>query len=241
LEIVQKVIEKPDSGIKEYLLPRLLQISQVVNQVLAMNLSLETILKERLDSWMKELWQAGISINIPLVPLLFSGLGWWPEHTEDALNRAISIIESHSNKSVLVYSLIASVRWLRLHTVPTEHTDRYISFLVDGILTCPEHLIEQKLNVLTELLDSKQVALVRRFRNRICANLFINLQELSRLVDKENTRFNYFASPLLRVAHVKTLMALGDAMNDIKDDPYWQASFELAKADPLLLVRKLLP
>jgi hypothetical protein len=130
---------------------------------------------------------------------------------------------------------------LRLHTVPTEHTDRYISFLVDGILTRPKHLIEQKLNVLTELLDSKQVALVRRFRNRICANLFINLQELSRLVDKENTRFNYFASPLLRVAHVKTLMALGDAMNDIKDDPYWQASFELAKADPLLLVRKLLP
>jgi len=63
---------------QEFVAPRLRLIAHVIHRVFSERLSLKTVQSHKLDEWLKELWDAGVAMDSPPVPLLFGCLRWPP-------------------------------------------------------------------------------------------------------------------------------------------------------------------
>ncbi|WP_079218468.1 SIR2 family NAD-dependent protein deacylase [Herbaspirillum robiniae] len=237
--LLEAACEKPDSFTRDIMNSRLLLVSQVIHRVYAPNLSLATLQEYKLDSWIETFWNAGVMLDSPQVPLLFSGLYWWPALASKVVNQTIAIIQSHDDRAVVIYALIAALEWLKKQSQRTDDTNRLSAFLVDGILSGPEYLVEQKLNFIRELLvDGGSFHLFEQ-RNQLASNLYSTWSQLEPHNRSKQGRFDEAAKPLMRVAIAKTAIALGRRFPDITSDACWLAVIAAAKKDPLLIVRRL--
>lgn len=235
-DYVQRAIE--DTKIRDQVVGRLTLIAQTINQVLAPKLSLKVVQNEELDVFFEEIWTASMRIDVPLVPLLFACLRWWPEKTATVIEVAIVTIETNSSNRVVFQSLVGAFRWLKSTSVANEHTRRYIQFLSDGLLRGDEYNLEQKLNTISELCKPK-AALFKPHGESFLNSLSSLIEILHDPKAAIKARFNLFATPLLRYAAVKAFLNLATALPELRDDPRYLRSMELAKADPLLNIRNL--
>jgi len=151
----------------------------------------------------------------------------------------INIIEGSSDLHVVVQALSAASVWINETIFPTAATRRYMGYLVDGLRSGQEYLLEQKLNVVTELLEYAKSIHFEEHRRSLATVLCTILIELQNPKQKEFAKFNQYANPLLRVAVVETLVAMGRFLDGSTQEPAWVTAMELARNDSLLIVRKL--
>ncbi len=233
-----------DSGrfsTREFVAPRLQMISQVIHRVISDRITLDTVQAHNLDSWFQELWEAGVSIDSPPVWLLFACIRWWPDRIDAVLDLAIHVIDSNQNQYVVARALVAAGTWVKETSLLTPATQRYIQFLIDGLHSCPEHLLEQKLNSITELLEFANKSHFDVHRTSLLVHLCSLLFDLENPQRGEKVPSNPYTLPLIRVAVVRALAALGKYVKECQDDPNWIAAMELARHDSLLLVRREVP
>lgn len=227
-----------DSG-RDLVGARLRLIANVVHRVFSERLSIEAVRKSKLDEWFKELWDAGVAVGSPLSPLLFACLRWWPTRTAAVLDITISTIELNPNRYVVVSALNAASVWVKESVRPTPDTRRYIAYLVDGICSGPEPLIEHKLDAIFDMLEYVDSMHFQEHRSSLTASLYALLNGLQYRTRNETAKFNLHAIPLLRVAAVRVLVAMGRHIEGCASEPSWVAAMELARNDPLLIVRQL--
>ncbi len=237
--LVQRVSSRRDGSVRELLGARLLRISQVIHQVFSTKISHATLRRHRLDEWLETFWNAGASAHVPLVPLLFAGLNWWPEHSRRVINQAIGIVQSNYERAVVIYALIAGYEWIKAQRQSTFETNRYATFLLDGILSGPCYLVEQKLNTIREMLVDGGSIHLHSLRRQLSSNLYMTWIQLEGRNSGPVRLFEDSAKPLLKVAVVKVLVALGARFPEAKQDQCWRLAIESARKDPLQIVRRL--
>jgi len=224
---------------QEFVGPRLRLIAHVIHRVFSERLSLETVRSFQLDEWFKELWDAGVAMESPTPALLFGCLRWWPEQAASVLDITINTIEGNSDRNVVVGALNAASVWVKESASPTAATRRVTGYLVDGLRSGPEFLLELKLNTVSELLEYAKSIHFEEHRRSLAVALCELLDSLQNVNRKEPSRVNEYAIPLLRVAVVETLVAMDQFLDGCAQEPSWVAAMQLARSDALLIVRKL--
>ncbi|WP_028223507.1 SIR2 family NAD-dependent protein deacylase [Paraburkholderia oxyphila] len=226
-------------NVGEFVCPRLRLLAHVIHRVFSERLSLEAVQSNKLDEWFKELWDASVAMDAPLIALLFGCLHWWPEQEGAVLDLAINTIQGNSDSNVVAGALSAASIWVKKHPRPTMATRRYVGYLVDGIRSGEEFLLEHKLNAISELLEYAESMHFEGHRHSLAIALYTLLADLLQPKPNEAARFNVYATPLLRVAVVEALVAMGRFLDGCAREPLWLAGMDLARSDPLLVVRKL--
>ncbi|SFI02941.1 SIR2-like domain-containing protein [Collimonas sp. OK307] len=223
----------------EYVTPRLRLIAHVIHRVFSSTLSLKNIQAQRLDEWFEELWNCSVSLNTPLVSLLFAGLRWWPERTMDVVDLTISVIGANQSRSVSSAALNAAAFWLLEIESPTESSRRFVNYLVDSIRSGPEFQLELKLNTIAELLENGGQRHLQAHLRSLSVTLCMMIRDLQNSGESLRGGLNNYATPLLRAAIVRVLMAIGKNLKGASREPTWISAVEMARQDSLLLVRKL--
>ncbi|WGS45218.1 SIR2 family protein [Burkholderia sp. JSH-S8] len=231
--------EPVQSTVREIIGARIRLMASVIHRVFSERLSLGGIQSNKLDEWFKELWDASVTINSPICALLFGCLRWWPEQAAPVLDITINTIELNSDRNVVVGALNAASVWVKESVYQSIETRRYVAYLVDGLRSGQESLLEHKLNAISELLEYAKSIHFDEHRRSLAVSLYALLDNLQRQTRSERAKFNVYATPLLRVAVVKTLVALGRFVDNCSHEPSWVAAMELAQSDPLLIIRKL--
>jgi hypothetical protein len=227
------------SNLREFVGPRLRLVAHVIHRVFSGRISLDAVREHKFDEWFKQLWDAGVAIDSPLVALLFGCLRWWPEQEASVLNAAINTIESNSDRHVVVGALSAASVWTKESIRPTAGTRRYAAYLVDGLRGGQDSLLESKLDAISEILEHAESIHFQEHLSSLAIVLYTLLDDLQKPKPHGSTKYNPYATPLLRVAVVEVLGAMGRFLDGCAQEPLWLAAMELARKDPLLIVRKL--
>jgi hypothetical protein len=237
--LTRAVTERAQSNMREFVGPRLRLMAHVIHRVFSERMSVETVRAHNFDKWFNELWDASVAIDSPLVALLFGCLRWWPERDASVLDITINTIESNSDRNVVVGALSAASVWIKESTRPTAATRRYTGYLVDGLRSGQESLLESKLDAISQLLEHGKSIHFQEHLSSLARVLYTLLDGLQNPKQRGLSKCNPYTAPLLRVAVVETLVAMGRFLNDCAREPLWIAAMELARNDSLLIVRKL--
>lgn len=217
---------------------RLLAIAAVTHYVVSDVVTREAIESHGYHEWFKSIWDAGMRIDSALCPLLFASVRWWPEFEDAALDCLIANLDSSQDEAVTGYALDSASVWLARHEKPTASTRRYISYLISNLRGGAEFQVERKLNALTKLLESEQRIHIEEELDVLISKLCGLMSDLQTGRLSYSGKINLYASPLLRVAVGKTIVAIGNAFASCKSAPTWNAAWDLVRTDTLLLVRK---
>jgi hypothetical protein len=217
---------------------RLLAVAAVTHYVVSDVVTREALESHGYHDWFKSIWDAGMRIDSALCPLLFAGTRWWPELEDAALDCFIANLDSSQDEAVTGYALDSASVWLARHEKPTASTRRYISYLISNLRGGAEFQVERKLNALTKLLESEQRIHIEEELDVLISKLCGLMSDLQTGRLSYSGKINLYASPLLRVAAAKTIVALGNAFASCKSAPTWNAAWDLVRTDTLLLVRK---
>ncbi|MFM0190639.1 SIR2 family protein [Paraburkholderia nemoris] len=240
LRLTERAIVKPPSDVVwDYLPPRLRLIAHVIHRVLAPRLRRSTAEQHGLTKWMEELWNSGLALNTPLVPLLFAGLKWWPEKSETVVDITISVLSSNVDHNVITAALNAAGVWLMKENTQADMSRRYVNYLVESVRGRTGSCLNLKLDSIAELLRVGCSKHFESFRATLCVALNSLLLQLQ---DDQQTEgvLEMAAKPLLRVAVVSLLVAIRENLEDSPEASTLASALSLAQADSLLIVRKLL-
>jgi hypothetical protein len=112
-----------------------------------------------------------------------------------------------------------------------------MQYLVDGVRSGPDFLVEQKLKAVRDLLVQASAGHTHLYLATLSNSLCSLLDDLRSGAASRSRRVNFYATPLLRVAASKTLMAIKKHVCDSASNAIWLVAAELVRTDPLLLVR----
>lgn len=238
-DLTARAVAKNDSTIMSYLPARLRLIAHVLHRVVAPRIRRIGVEKSGTAAWLQKLWDAGLDLNSPVVPLLFAGLVWWPEKSNTVVDMTTSILTSHSDQHVVTAGLGAAGVWLSNLRDPTDASYRYVNWLVESVRSPTSPCLKNKLDSITELLRFGCRRHFEPFKATLCVALSGLLLELQ---DERPTTSLLVSGtrPLLRVSAVSLLAAVRDTLIPVPNHPAWIGAMETAESDRLLLVRRLI-
>ncbi|MFM0330129.1 hypothetical protein [Paraburkholderia strydomiana] len=237
--LTERARASDDSTIMSYLPARLRLIAHVLHRVVAPRISRRATEENGIAAWFERLWEAGLALGTPLVPLLFAGLTWWPEKSDDVVDIVTFIATSHSDQQVVTAALSAAAVWLTTLREQTDASHRYVNWLVESVRSPTCLCLNLKLDSITELLRSGFSRHFEPFKVTLCVALNGLLSELQD--DRPISSLQAAAArPLLRVSAVSLLVAMRDKLTPIPEHPAWVGAMQLAESDKLLLIRRLI-
>ncbi len=217
---------------------RLKLIAHVVHRIIAPGIPPADSERQRLSDWFAELWNSGMQLDVPLVPLLFAGLLWWPERSAKVIDMSISALSLTTDRGATNAALSAAGHWLLSEEQQSEASRRYVTYLIDSVGCRNTPCLDLKISNITELV---RLGAQRHFETHcetLCSSLSLLLQELRN--DTPAVDSVAFASkPLLRLAVVSALVAMGERFSQAKELAAWDWAMRVAESDSMLIVRKL--
>ncbi|WP_161782792.1 SIR2 family protein [Pandoraea sp. E26] len=216
---------------------RLTLIAHVLHRIVSPRIARSDHERQRISDWFAELWDSGLQLDFPLVPVVFAGLHWWPERSAEAIDTVIVALSSTTERRAVNAALNAAGHWLLSEEQQTEATHRYVNYLVDSVHGENAPLLYLRLLNIAELL---RLGAERHFEAKcetLCSSLALLLQRLRSGTPTEDSAA-FASKPLLRAAVVTTLVAMGERFTRVHDLASWRWAMQVAKSDNLLIVNK---
>ncbi|MDB0511545.1 SIR2 family protein [Ralstonia solanacearum] len=218
---------------------RLRLIAHVMHRVVSPRISSTDSEAQRISDWLSELWDSGLRLNAPLIPLLFAGLSWWPERSTTVVDIMASLLAQTKDRVVTSAALNAGGHWLLSQPEESDATRRYVTYLVAGVSSQSVECLDIRLSNVAELLRLGAGQHFEMHYEALARSLCLLLHELQ---DYQSTDEPVGAAskPILRRAVVSVLAAMGNQLPQTKQLDTWEWAMQQAEKDNLLIVRNLL-
>jgi len=217
---------------------RLRLMAHVMHRIIARHLPSSDSERQRISDWLSELWEGGLQLDAPLVPLLFAALSWWPERSATVIDMTVSILCLHTDHNITNAALNAAGHWLLSEDQETDSSRRYVTYLVESVRSLRTPHLDLRLTNISELLRLGAKPHFDVYCESLMNSLSLMLQDLQRDVPDRDT-IDFASRPLLRVAVVSALLAIGEHFPRVKRLAAWEWAMQTVAADKLLIVRKL--
>ncbi|RQV34316.1 SIR2 family protein [Burkholderia cenocepacia] len=215
---------------------RLTLIAHVVHRILVPNLSKTGANASDLSRWLAEMWSAGLRLGKTLVPLLFTGLSWWPEREDVVIQLTANAVRHGEDAQAVSFGFNAAGFWLLRLSLPTNGSRSYVAFLVEVLAwrRRPQTLLA--LEHIAELLRLGAVVHFQQQAHRLAAELLSLMSHFSDCEPGDDiVEFEY--RPRMRQAAAVCLTALGRQFAHVRESETWKQAMTLVCTDALRDVR----
>lgn len=222
---------------KVILTGRLRLISHIAHRIVSPNIAGSDVKAQPISDWLAELWECGLRLDTPLVPLLFAGLAWWPERSTPVLEMTVSVLGQTADSNVTNVTLNAAGHWLLSEKKESDASRLYLGHLVESVRNRASPCLESRLQNIGELLHLGAALHFESHCETLTRSLSLLLHELQEDESFDNTPFT--SVPVLRRPVVGVLVAIGKHLPQAKELNTWKWAMEAAKSDRLLDIRNL--
>ncbi len=215
---------------------RLTLMAHAVHRILAPNLSKTEADASDLSGWLAEMWSAGLRLGTALVPLLFTGLSWWPEREDVVIQMTANAVRHGEDAQAVSFGFNAAGFWLLRLSSPTIGSRSYVAFLFEVLAWRSRPHTPLALEHIAELLRLGAAVHFQEQAHRFATELLSLMLQFSDCEPGDDIA-EFECRPGMRRAAAVCLAALGQQFADVRESENWKQAMTLVRMDALLDIR----